>query len=308
LGCVALALALIARPAAAQYGVWRADSLLAAGRLNAAESLYYAAVRAQPRDPVARGALGKYLAGRGATIAGAVLLEEARDFGGDSAAIARSLAPLYARMNAFEKLEALRPSVVSAAERQRAAWLATHPPGASFGDSVVLLSYRPSGNGDGIGTVLLNFGRAQVPAIIDPRVTGLLLPASMHADVRTFGMTGDSAIAVATAVRIGPVSLANVPAMVADVRALRIGFDVIARYSPSFDPVRGSLVLRKTVVRAAAPMSSPARVPALYDTNGLRLLIGGRWQPTSGAIASMLLATRSWLWDARRGDVVLLRQ
>ena len=32
-------------PAAAQFGVWRADSLLAAGRLDDAETAYYPAAR-----------------------------------------------------------------------------------------------------------------------------------------------------------------------------------------------------------------------------------------------------------------------
>src|SRR5437870_2911921 len=79
--------------ASAQWGVWSGDSLLAAGRLVSAESAYYATARANPRDPIARAALGRFLAARGATRVGAVLLEEARQFGGDSAAIARALLP-----------------------------------------------------------------------------------------------------------------------------------------------------------------------------------------------------------------------
>ena len=63
--------------------VARADTLLIAGRIFAAESLYYIAVRRAPRDPVARLALGRYLAQRGALKVGAVLMEEARYFGGD---------------------------------------------------------------------------------------------------------------------------------------------------------------------------------------------------------------------------------
>ena len=63
--------------------VARADTLLIAGRIFAAESLYYVAVRRGPRDPAARLALGRYLAQRGALKVGAVLMEEARYFGGD---------------------------------------------------------------------------------------------------------------------------------------------------------------------------------------------------------------------------------
>jgi len=43
----------------------RADSLLAQGRLAAAEDALYAAADAKPRDPGARGALAAYLASRG---------------------------------------------------------------------------------------------------------------------------------------------------------------------------------------------------------------------------------------------------
>ncbi|MEX2152662.1 MAG: tetratricopeptide repeat protein, partial [Gemmatimonadaceae bacterium] len=62
--CAGLAL-LLARDAGAQWGVWPADSLLAEGRLAAAESVYYAAVRQHPRDPLARAALGRFLSARG---------------------------------------------------------------------------------------------------------------------------------------------------------------------------------------------------------------------------------------------------
>src|SRR2546423_3897886 len=105
--------ACIARPAIAQWGVWSADSLLAAGRLAQAESAYYAAVRAQPQDPRARGALGRFLAARGATRVGAVLLEEARFFGGDSALLAKALVPLYMRLGDFLALDTLQPNVLS---------------------------------------------------------------------------------------------------------------------------------------------------------------------------------------------------
>jgi Flp pilus assembly protein TadD len=63
-----------------------ADSLLNAGAVARAESLYYAAIRARPRDPMARWALGRYLAERGALRVAATLLEEADQFCGDALA------------------------------------------------------------------------------------------------------------------------------------------------------------------------------------------------------------------------------
>jgi uncharacterized protein with PhoU and TrkA domain len=66
LATLTLAGLLVARPLEAQHTgtqndaiVARADTLLIAGRIFAAESLYYIAVRRVPRDPAARLALGR---------------------------------------------------------------------------------------------------------------------------------------------------------------------------------------------------------------------------------------------------------
>ena len=294
-----------ARGASAQWGLWPADSLLAEGRLAAAESVYYAAVRQHPRDPLARAALGKFLAARGGTRAGAVLLDEARFFGGDSAALARSLVPLYVRLGDYETLASLRPTVLTRAEQRRALWLATHPQEARFRDTVVVMSYRALGDGRGIGTVILRLGKAELPAMIDPRVSGLILPAAARRDVRTFGTEAGKTLAVADTVRVGPVIFSHVSTVIGSPdEAARIGFDVIAPYYPGFDPAKGLMTLRRVSRRAPSPQG--IRVPALYDSNGLRLLIGNRWQLSSASGPSMLLATRRWMWDWKLGDVVLM--
>jgi hypothetical protein len=145
-------------PVAAQWGHWQADSLLAEGRLVSADSAYYAGSRVAPRDPGRRAALGRYVAARGGVRAGAVLLEEAQFFGGDSASLARALVPLYLRLRDFRALYELKPSVISAAERRRAIWLVNRPSDARLRDTVVLLSYRPIGDGRGLGTVVLRLG------------------------------------------------------------------------------------------------------------------------------------------------------
>jgi hypothetical protein len=85
---------------------------------------------------------------------------------------------------------------------------------------------------------------------------------------------------------------------------VRIGLDVLAPYTPTFDPTKGVILLRR-VDRRAPPVAG-TRVPVLYDVNGLRLLLGGRWQPTSLAIPAMMLATRPWMFDGKRGEIVLL--
>jgi len=302
--------ALVSAPqrAQAQWGLWAGDSLLALGRLASAESAYYAAARARPRDPLVRAALGRFLAARGATRVGTVLLEEARQFGGDSAGLARALVPMYTRLGDFAAIDTLRPSVLSPVERRRARWLREHPPLANFRDSIIVLSYRPTADGEGIGTVLVRFGKAQVTALIDPRVSGLVVPRTMASDVHTFGEgAGTAILGVADAVRVGGVVFSNVPAAIdtpsPDSR-LRLGFDVLAVYSPTFDPRRGLVTLRKPERRTR--LQPGARVPTLFDASGVRLLVGDRWQPSTAAMPAMLLATRQWMWDGRRGDIVFL--
>ena len=300
-----LALGCSASAAGAQWGLWPADSLLAEGQLAAAESVYYATARAHPKDPIARAALGRFLAARGGVRAGAVLIEEAQFFGGDSAALSRTLVPLYVRLGDYRALSELRPIVLSPAERQRAAWLATRATEARLRDSVVILTYRPMGDGAGFGTVLLRFGRVELAAVIDPRVSGLVLPSTVRRNLRRFGTEGRRTLAVADSFRLGSVVFSNVPASIGSVdEPVKIGFDVIAPYFPGFDPGKGVLTLRRVNRRSPGP--SGPRVPALYDDNGMRLLIGGKWQATSAAMPAMLLATRRWIWDWRLGDVVLL--
>jgi hypothetical protein len=302
---VALLVCAVAGDASAQWGLWPADSLLAEGRLAAAESVYYAAVRQHPRDPLARAALGRFIAARGGTRAGAVLLEEAQFFGGDSAALARSLVPLYVRLADYESLEKLRPDVLTAAERRRAIWLARQPREARLRDSVVVMTYRAIGDGRGIGTVIIRLGKTELPAVIDPRVSGLIVPSAVRRDVRVFGKEGTNTIGVTDVVRVGPVTFSNIPTVIGNPdESVRIGFDVIAPYYPGFDPAKGLMTLRRVDRRSPAPQG--IRVPALYDNNGMRILIGNRWQPTTANGPSMLLATRRWMWDWKLGDVVLL--
>jgi hypothetical protein len=301
----ALGLALGARHAGAQFGYWPADTLLASGRVVSAESAYYAAARLRPRDPIVRAALGRYLASRGAEKVGAVLIEEARRFGGDSVALAIVLVPIYRRAADYKALAALEPEVLSVAEQQRVAWLGEHAPQASFRDSTATIRYQPLADGRGFGTVVLRFGRAELPAIIDPRVTGLVLPSTLRSAVRVFGIEGTRTLAVATSVRIGGVAFSNIPAVLgAADEAVRVGLDVLAPYAPSFDPRAGALTFRRMERRSRLPVG--IRLPAMYDSGGVRVLIGGRWQPTTLAGPALLFASRRWLWDGRRGDVVLL--
>jgi hypothetical protein len=291
-------------PAFAQYGVWRADSLLAAGRLDDAETAYYAATRARPRDPIARAALGRFLAARGAPRVGAVLIEEARRFGGDSARLAGALVPIYSRAADYASLVALRPDVLTDAERKRVRYLRDNAPQARLRDSIAMITYRPTADGEGFGTIVLRVGRAELPAKLDPRVSGLVLPASSRRDVRDFGPDGNRRLGVVRSLRIGGTVFSNVPAVIGHPdEAVRIGFDVLAPYAPSFDPVAGLMTLRR--VDRRSPVPPGARLPALFDANGMRVLLNGAWYQSSASPIAMLLATRAWMFDTRRGDIVL---
>jgi hypothetical protein len=73
--------------------ITRADVLLQAGRWTEAEDAFYAQSRIKPREPLARAALGRYLAMKGAVIPGTILIQEAQKFGLDPATARALLAP-----------------------------------------------------------------------------------------------------------------------------------------------------------------------------------------------------------------------
>lgn len=98
---IALA-ALVCTPAAARaqerapLPLTRADALLEEGRWAEAEAAFYAQSERSPRDPLARAALGRFIAMKGAVRPGIVLIEEARQFGLDAATARELLVPLRA--------------------------------------------------------------------------------------------------------------------------------------------------------------------------------------------------------------------
>lgn len=311
----ALALGAFARGASGQseWGVAHADSLLASGQVAAAESLYYAASSSRPRDAVSRAALGRYLAARGAFRIGAVLLEEARFFGGDTAAIARSLAPIYSSLGDYRALVTLPASPLSKPERDRVRWLVGHAPVLEFPDSVDTLTYRPVFDGSGLGVVSISIGERQIDAVIDPRIPGIVLrgKARRRRGLKLFGDDPTGVIAVAPELHLGNVVLSNVQARLetdeslvrGNVALSSIGLDVFERLAPSFDPATRSILLRRTGQIAAA--TAGARVPILIEPAGTRVLLDGRWEALTARSAAALLSTRRWTLDARRGMIIL---
>ena len=310
---VVIAAAALPRVADAQWAVARADSLLASGQVAAAESMYYAASSARPRDAFARAALGRYLAARGALRIGAVLLEEARLFGGDTATIARSLAPIYSSLGDYRALATLPKAPLSQPERYRVRWLVGHAPVLEFPDTIDTMPYRPGTDAAGLGVVRVSIGDRQIDATIDPATPGIVLrgTAGRRRGLKVFGTDSTGVIAVVPELHLGDVVLSNVPARIETDESLvsgapalsSIGLDVVERLAPTFDPVAMSITLRRTGQIAAA--TAGTRIPMLLEPSGTRVLVDGRWEAMTSRAATAMLSTRRWTLDARRGSIVL---
>lgn len=191
-----LSLSAVLAPGRASFaqGMSRPDSLLALGRWSEAEDAYYARSRARPRDPVARAALGRYLAMKGAVRPGRVLIQEAMRFGLDSAAGRAMLRPLD-EVQRWRDAAASRPvadsvSMVVQPPRDSAALFRMKLPAqvgrtrdSSFADvvpAIVATTGAPAGR---VGIQVLE---AQVPAV-DVRAHRLTLYADGRIALRTIG-------------------------------------------------------------------------------------------------------------------------
>jgi hypothetical protein len=319
LSAVMLAVAVAAAPAPAQNYIGRADALLRQGQIFKAETLYYYAARSEPRNANPRLALGRYLASRGALRVGAVLLEEARFFGGDRKVIAQHLAPLYARLGDYRALSALPNSPLDYAERTRAEWLSEHEAATTGPDSVTIALV--SGGVSPLGQIRITIGADTLLATIDVAVTGLVLDTSWvsRKGVKVFRSSSEpnvrNAAGVALAVGLGganglvrsgvPVSFAPT----AHAGAARIGLDVIEDFAPTWTrsgPSGGTIVLRKA---GKAPVPSPTaeRIPILIREHDVTLVrLGGSMSSLASQASQGALANR-WTLDVRHGEIVVDR-
>ncbi len=300
----------------------RAEALLRSGRVEAAEAIYYREARRRPRDPAARLALGRYLASRGATRVGAVLIEEARFFGASPAIAALHLAPLYVRLGDYKALALLPAAPLSAGERMRAEWLAKNPSTVVGPESLtVALAPPEDGTPRVLGTVVITVDGQPIAAEIDPTVTGLVLDTSrartpaarVFASPPTTGtgvmtvQAGSPAIpAVLQRAHVGTLTFTNLPVslepMTSASRA-RIGLDLLGRFSPTFHPGSGRLVLRRS---GRVPRLLPGeRVPLLVEPRTSWVVWGGRPEPLSGEAVTRRLRTARWTLDMKRGEIVL---
>lgn len=317
----ALALTAGAAPLAAQQDeVARADAALRAGNLRRAEALYYVAVRRRPRDPEARFALGSYLAARGATKVGSVLIEEARRFGGDPVRAASLLAPLYVRSGDHAALLALQGARIARGELARARWLRGSPASFAGPDSVVLplLAARDSRS---LGAIMIVAGSDTVRLEIDPGITGIVLDAAhlRTPGIRSFeGDEGTGRPAVANGLRLGLMMIRNTAITLDDAGGRgrgRAGLDWLGRWAPTIDLGNRRVILRRAGVVPRSMHPAPVdRVAMLLDlpaSAGDRL--PGPWTVSGGTFmrlsADALRRTRpaAITYDPRRGDILLVR-
>lgn len=305
-----LAVLMLSVPAGAQNYVERADTLLRRGRVFAAETLYYYAARRSPRDPVARLALGRYLAARGRLKVGAVLMEEARFFGGDARTVASYLAPVYGRLGDWKALATLPGTPLAYSERSRAEWLRDNPPEVEGPDSA-WVSYVPADSG-AIGRLAIRIGDQTLTAVIDPRGQGLVIDTSWvrAKETKVFASTFEGDVrnhaGVTRAVGIGDLTFTNVPTKFGSLggrEQARIGLDVLAQLAPTFDATRRAILLRRG--GRLEDETGGERVPTLTYANGTFLVFrDGLWPVVGTGLHPRLRGTR-WTVDARRGEIII---
>src|SRR5206468_7775102 len=169
-------------------------------------------------------------------------------------------------------LSTLPATPLSDGERAQAVWLVSHTPALVTADSAIA-PYRPAAAaGDGsIGRLVITIDGRALEALIDPTRRGITVDprASAAARARRFPARGDAAVpAVADTVRIGALTLANVPLRLEPlpdrVDAI-VGIDLFQRFAATFDPPSGRVTLRAAGVIPAT--LAGIRVPTLTSAS-----------------------------------------
>jgi hypothetical protein len=275
------------------------DSALNTGDLARAESLYYAATRARPRDPLSREALGRYVGMRGATRVAVVLLEEARLFGADPSRIAIELAPLYSSLGDWRALLTLQSSPLSASERTRAAWLSEHPATsrADTASTAIVGSVR----GDTLGRIPIRVGSRTAMAVVLAQDVGLTIGVRLAGGVvHLFG--GDSSVATIDQMSAGSAHLGNIRVNVGGPPAgASVGLSELAPLVPTFDYAKNRLTFNR-------PLSilAPIRLPMVRYNGAIRVLDHGRWVTLGDYVAGAAKARQTITIDFRAGEVRVL--
>jgi hypothetical protein len=253
----------------------RADSMLASGRLRAAEDALYAAVAASPRNPAPRGALGRYLASRGRFPIAQVLYEEAQRFGATRRIVARAIA----------EMSPYRPDT---AQRGRSGTVRF-----TFAEDGVMVG----------SFVAETAPRANRPA----GEAGL--PVSVTIDPRRTGFAVRDTAGVPTELRIGELRVpVRSPAIDSTIPAgeLRVGVDVLWRHGFIFDERAGTLTLGGRASRTDRPVSY---VPVMITYPGIAFVPspGIAPIPMEKAAARRWVRGARWWLDPEQGAIVVER-
>lgn len=276
------------------------------GDFDAIERRLYDASRRAPRNAAARAALGEWLASRGQLKSGAVLLEEARLFGGSAVAIAARLQHIYTWLRDWESLAALPASQLSPGEKARAATLVNRPTSVVGADSTVV-PFAPVEIG-ALGRLPLVLGMDTVWAELDPQEEGIVLPGLARGAglVEIVGDDRRGVLGILRECTVGALSLMNVPVRIdasLGVGRARIGFDVFAMLAPTVDGRAGTVTLRRAGRVAERPGATG--VPFVLGFPGVRLAVraGETPVPMTSPAGRAALRGRPWTVDLRRGMI-----
>ncbi|MCX5760185.1 MAG: hypothetical protein NTW72_01550 [Gemmatimonadetes bacterium] len=287
------------RPAAA-------DVARATGDVDETERALYAAVRRAPREPSARGALGAWLASRGQLRTGAVLLEEARLFGGDASAIAARLVHVYSWLRDWSSLAALTASPLSVGEKSRAAALADRGSEVIGADSVVV-PFAPLEVG-ALGRLPMAIGSDTLWAEVDPQVEGLVLPGLARGAgiVEIVGEDRRGMVLIVKEISLGVLTMRNVPARIdpsLGVGRARMGFDLFAMLAPTVDARAGTVTLRRS--GRVDERIGVAEIAFVLGFPGVQLAArrGAPMAPIASPAGRSALRGRPWTVDIRRGVI-----
>lgn len=302
----------------------RADSLIESGWLEEGEDLLYAAVRARPREPSARGALAAYLATRGQLRVAEVLFDEARRFGADEVRVTQALAAMApwseGRVDP-DTLPAVRlPEALRARRelRRQRGWIARWG-----GEGYLDLPFTFVTEGSIIGHFVIEGPRGPMIAEVDVSITGLLLHSARDTaiEVETFGGDGPGTPVLIRELRLGGERWTSVDARI-DPRVpagrVRVGLDVLWWRAPRFEPATGRIKLApldarpESVTEGAGAGGGPAAAeewPYLLGFPGVRVVMRTGSAPVAleDPRVRSRLQGRRWRVDAIRGSIIVER-
>ncbi len=296
----------------------RADSLLARGRLRAAEDALYAAVDAAPRAPAARGELGRYLASRARFVIADILFSEALRFGADTPSIAQAMmavAPFRPEVDR-RRIPGVRLPAAEAA--REAARLAARAPSAASSASGAITGTPVTvpmifiTDGRALGSFEVRGPGGTRRAVLDPSVQGVLLARADDPALtpRSFGATAHGAPLLIPALWIGERLLRGVEARVdrdVAVDEIRIGIDVLWALRPAFDERAGTMSLSPDAPRRVP--EGAAQVPMALGFPGIWLVpvVGEPPIRIASARGRALLRASRWWWDGPQATIVVQR-